>query len=299
MGGPGAAARRLDAFFTNLNDGFSSQYAFLGNEPNLNAPWLYDWLGEPYRAQEVLRRALNQLYPDNAGGFPGNDDLGTMSAWYVLTGLGMYPEIPGTDVLALSSPAFRDITLHLAGGDVRLRAPQAAPNAPYIRSLELNGRAYDRPWLRWSDLTSGATLAYVVGTSPNRAWGAASAAAPPSFGPTSAQGCGTVPGASHAALLGLPARQCVSRRRLTIHLHPIPGQRLRSVTVAVNGKRVRTVRDGRWRAPISLAGLPSGRFRITVTGVTTSGRRLTVTRHYRTCQPARVQRELASRPRRR
>jgi hypothetical protein len=243
----------------------------------------------------VLRRALVALYPDNPGGFPGNDDLGTMSAWYVFSTLGLYPEIPGTDVLALSSPLFRDVTLHLAGGDVHLHAPQAAPSASYIQSVELNGQAHDQPWLRLSDLAPGATLSYVLSASPNRAWGANPADAPPSFSPTDPSSCHAIGQASGPVVLGLPARPCVSRRRLTIHLHPGAGQRLRSVTVAVNGKPVRILHGSRSRVPINLAGLPRGRFRVTVTAVTTTGQRLTVTRHYRTCRPARVQRELAAR----
>ena len=192
MGGRSIATRRLDAFFTDLNDGTSSPYAFLGNEPNLNAPWLYDWLGEPYRTQQVLRRALTQLYPDTVGGFPGNDDLGTLSAWYVFSALGIYPALPGTDVLALATPIFSDVTLHLAVGDVRLRAPQAGPGAPYIQSLTVQGNAYSRPWIRLSELHAGTTLDYALSATPNPAWGAAPADAPPSFAPTAANGCASV-----------------------------------------------------------------------------------------------------------
>jgi putative alpha-1,2-mannosidase len=180
---------RLDAFFTDLNDGPSSRYAFLGNEPNLNSPWLYDWLGEPYRTQQVLRRALMQLYPDIVGGFPGNDDLGTMSAWYVFAALGMYPEIPGTDVLALATPAFRDVTLHLPHGEVRLRAPRAGSGAPYVHGLTVDGRSWSRPWIRLSRLRAGTTLRYRLSPSPSGAWGAGPHDGPPSFAPTGKNGC--------------------------------------------------------------------------------------------------------------
>lgn len=186
IGGRRVASRRLDTFFTDLNDGPNSRYAFLGNEPNLNSPWLYDWLGEPYRAQLVLRRTLTQLYPDTVGGFPGNDDLGTMSAWYVFAALGMYPEIPGTDVIALATPIFSDITLHLPGGDIRLRAPRAGP---YIDRLTINGHLWRQPWITLSRLHGGATLRYRLSGAPNSAWGAAPQNAPPSFEPHGAKGC--------------------------------------------------------------------------------------------------------------
>jgi predicted alpha-1,2-mannosidase len=189
LGGRAVAATRLRAYFTDLNDGPSSRYAFLGNEPGLNSPWLYDWLGEPYRAQQVLRRALQQLYPDTNGGFPGNDDLGTMSAWYVFAALGMYPEIPGTDVLALATPVFSDVTLELPTGNVSLRAPRAGPRAPYVYSLTVDGRRWNRPWIRLAQLHAGTTLHYRLSRRPNAAWGAALRDAPPSFAPTSERGC--------------------------------------------------------------------------------------------------------------
>ena len=153
---------------------------------------LYDWLGKPYRTQQVVRRALTQLYPDTVGGFPGNDDLGTLSAWYVFSALGIYPAVPGTDVLALATPIFRDVTLHLAAGDVRLRAPQAGPGAPYIQSLTVQGNAYSRAWIRLSELHAGTTLDYALSATPNPAWGAAPADVPPSFAPSAASGCASV-----------------------------------------------------------------------------------------------------------
>src|SRR5207244_9782502 len=100
----------------------SSPHAFLGNEPNSNAPWLYDWVGQPWKTQEIMRRAILGLFKSSAGGYPGNDDLGQMSAWYVFGALGLYPAVPGTDVLALGSPLFRRATVHLRGGDLAVIA---------------------------------------------------------------------------------------------------------------------------------------------------------------------------------
>ena len=94
LGGQGAAATRLDAFLRKLNadhGGTHTDHALLGNEPNLNTPWLYDWLGQPYRTQAAVRRATARLYGPAPDGYPGNDDLGTLSSWYVLGALGLYP----------------------------------------------------------------------------------------------------------------------------------------------------------------------------------------------------------------
>jgi putative alpha-1,2-mannosidase len=99
--------------------------------------------------------------------------------------------VPGSDVLAVGSPLFPRATLHLANGDVRISARGAARDAPYVQRLAVNGRRHAKPWLRWADVAHGGTLAFALGQKPNRRWGSAPAAAPPSFGPTAATACGT------------------------------------------------------------------------------------------------------------
>ena len=177
LGGRAAVSKRLDGFFTKLNAGPSSPYAFLGNEPTLQTPYLYDWTGEPWKAASVLRRAMLTLYSPGPGGLPGNDDLGTMSAWWVLGALGLYPAVPGTDVLALSTPMFPHAVLHLQHGDVRIDAP-GAPAKMFVAHLAVNGAAYDRTWLPARTLLNGAQLSYSLSRRPVRGW--ASNAAPPS-----------------------------------------------------------------------------------------------------------------------
>jgi predicted alpha-1,2-mannosidase len=181
MGGRDTAAKRLDAFFAKLNAGPNADHAFLGNEPTLGTPWLYAWLGQPYKTQRIVREALRTLYSASPGGYPGNDDLGTMSAWYVLASLGLYPAIPGSDTLLLNSPSFRRARLQLAGGILDIRAPGASDANAYVRRIELRGRSVPRPWLRWNDLARGGTLRFRLVTEPDPTWGALSSDAPPSF----------------------------------------------------------------------------------------------------------------------
>jgi predicted alpha-1,2-mannosidase len=202
MGGPDAARARLDAHMASLNAGPKSAQAFLGNEVSLWAPWLYTWMGQPHRTQELVRRALLKLFYDPAGtkdgtgkrkgkrkdkgsaaalsprSFPGNDDLGQMSSWYLFAALGFYPAIPGTDVLVLGSPLFRKATLQVPGGQVVIEAPAASRKRPYVRSLTLDGGAVDQPWLPFSELADGGRLEFALGADPNP-W--ASGASPPSF----------------------------------------------------------------------------------------------------------------------
>jgi predicted alpha-1,2-mannosidase len=204
VGGRAKAVNRLDGFLRALNGGpgaTHADHALLGNEPNLNVPWLYDWLRQPFKTQAAVRRAL-RLYRPSPDGYPGNDDLGALSSWYVLGALGLYPEVPGVDVLAIGSPLFRRAVVRLPGGrKLRLLAsasrripsrgrsrggrravPLAPSQAPYIQGMRIDGHPYGRPWTTFCALARGATLAYRLGAQPNRAWGASAAVLPPSFG---------------------------------------------------------------------------------------------------------------------
>jgi predicted alpha-1,2-mannosidase len=206
MGGRDRAAARLDGFLRELNGGpggTHTDHALLGNEPTLQTPWLYDWMGRPYRTQAAVRRALLTLYDTEPDGYPGNDDLGTLSAWYVFGALGIYPEVPGVGVLALGSPLFgraeirlphrrralilataRKLTTTRGGGKSHRQVSALSPAAaPYVQSLRLNGRPYGQPWTTYCALARGATLSFRLGQHPDRRWGAAAAAVPPSFGP--------------------------------------------------------------------------------------------------------------------
>jgi predicted alpha-1,2-mannosidase len=189
LGGRSATTDRLDVFFTDLNAGPTSPFAFLSNEPNALTPWIYDWLGAPHKTQDLVRRALLTLFDDSPAGYAGNDDVGQMSAWYVLGALGLYPLIPGDDVLALASPLFRKTEIHLPGGTVTISAPNARSGRPYLRSLTINAAPVNRPWIRFSDIAAGATLTYDLAPTPDLAWGSANGDAPPSFAATDLASC--------------------------------------------------------------------------------------------------------------
>ena len=181
MGGSATAARRLDAFLSALNAGPSANQAYLGNEPTLETPWEYDWLGEPYRTQAVVRDALLRLYNTSPGGFPGNDDLGEMSSWWVLGALGLYPEIPGSGVLALGSPLFPEAAVRLGSHTLRIDASGAGDRSPYVHSMSVDGQGWDRPWLAVSQIERGGRLRFVLGADPDPGWGASRGEAPPSY----------------------------------------------------------------------------------------------------------------------
>lgn len=177
MGGREAAAARLDEFFSELNGGPTSPHAYLGNEPTLFTPWLYAWVGEPDKTGPIVHEALLGLYDDAPTGLPGNDDLGTMSAWWVLAALGLMPAIPGTDTLLLSAPLFERATLSLPGGDLVI---SRSGSGDRVQSLRLDDASLDRAWVSYADLAAGGRLDYVVGSAAS-AWGRDPQQAPPSY----------------------------------------------------------------------------------------------------------------------
>ncbi|MCS0602232.1 GH92 family glycosyl hydrolase [Streptomyces sp. LP11] len=185
LGGTGKALDRLDDFFHTADGGwaFTGQggtKSELDNEPSINVPYLYDYAGAPYKTQETVRAAMRQLWTTEPGGIPGNDDLGAMSAWYVFSALGMYPQVPSRAELVLASPLFERVEIHRPrGNDISIRAAGAAADAPYVQALKVNGRSSDRAWLPASFVRDGGRLDYTLSTTPDRTWGADSP--PPSF----------------------------------------------------------------------------------------------------------------------
>jgi predicted alpha-1,2-mannosidase len=191
LGGRSATTQRLDEFFTELNAGPEAPFAFLGNEPNAMTPWIYDWLGQPFRTQELVRRAILALYNDSPSGYPGNDDAGQMSAWYLFGALGFYPAIPGTDVLALGSPLFPEVSLQLPGGTLTIVSNMAKRDHPYVQRLTVNGVEHTRPWIRFRDVRNGGNLVFDLAVSPDATWGSQPDDSPPSFGPDQTDNCTT------------------------------------------------------------------------------------------------------------
>ena len=198
IGGQRVALRRLDRFFsTALNSplapavpaaqqvsGFFGVY-FVGNqytsvnEPDLWAPWFYDWYGQPWKAQKVARAEM-AAYNQTPEGLPGNDDAGEMSAWYVLAALGLYHTTPGVPAWALSSPAFPRLASRVGGRRLVIQAPGSSSARPYVHGLGLDGSAVTRPYLTTCQLERARVLSYALGAAPDRSWGSSPAGAPPS-----------------------------------------------------------------------------------------------------------------------
>ncbi|WP_406235689.1 GH92 family glycosyl hydrolase [Isoptericola jiangsuensis] len=186
LGGREASIARLDAFFRTPDGAWAVTksgplHAELDNEPSIAAPWLYNFLGQPWKTQETVRQAMRQIWTNTPEGMPGNDDLGQMSSWYVWSALGLYPVYPGRADLVIGSPLFTEAVITRPGAKIVVRARGAAMDAPYVQSLQVDGKASNASWLPASFVQRGGTLDFELGSTKNEQWGAQDV--PPSHGP--------------------------------------------------------------------------------------------------------------------
>lgn len=177
LGGREKLAARLDALFTAPSQtkgrdqadisGMIGQYAH-GNEPSHNVAYLYDFVGQPWKAQERVRQILDTLYSDQPDGLCGNEDCGQMSAWYVLSALGFYPVCPGRPEYAVGSPLFAVATLHLDSG--RSFTIRVAGRGSYVRGATLAGDVLKSPILPHAAIVGGGELSFEMSSQPST-WG--------------------------------------------------------------------------------------------------------------------------------
>ncbi|MFJ9780626.1 GH92 family glycosyl hydrolase [Amycolatopsis sp. NPDC101161] len=172
MGGKPTAVTRLDGFFHDasgnwqLKGGGPLKYDPT-NEPDIHAPWLYNELGQPWKTQETVRQLVYSVYGTGPSGLPGNDDLGTMSAWYVFAALGIYPRTPGTGELLLSSPLFPGAVIRPAGGaPIRITT---SGSGKYVQDVRRDGRP-QRDWKVDGSFLRGGSLDFRLSETPTT-WG--------------------------------------------------------------------------------------------------------------------------------
>jgi hypothetical protein len=179
MGGPAIAAQRLDGFFHDsagnwaVGGGSALRYDPT-NEPGLHAPWLYNALGQPWKTQATVREIVDTVYGTGPSGLPGNDDLGTMSAWYVFGAIGIFPQVAGRAELLLASPLFPTVHIERDNGvDLVINAPDTSDTNQYVQSVRLDGRPYAKSWLPESFIRGGGTVTVGLGPVANVHWGTA------------------------------------------------------------------------------------------------------------------------------
>ncbi|PYD47713.1 GH92 family glycosyl hydrolase [Novacetimonas pomaceti] len=201
-GGRAGLARKLDELFRTpgayhvgaygsvihemreLHDVRMGQYGH-GNQPAHHILYMYDVAGQPWKAQDHLREAMDRLYEGTeiGQGYPGDEDNGEMSAWWLFSAAGFYPLQMGTATYAIGAPHFSRMVIALGGGrSLTILAPGVSDQNRYIQSVRLNGHPIDRTWISHADIMAGGVLEFTMGPRPSR-WGTAVSAAPPSLTP--------------------------------------------------------------------------------------------------------------------
>ncbi|MGM9775452.1 MAG: GH92 family glycosyl hydrolase [Candidatus Coprenecus sp.] len=145
--------------------GLIGQYAH-GNEPSHHMAYLYSYAGKPWKGYERVREILTELYTDTPDGLCGNDDCGQMSAWYVMSAIGLYPVTPGSDCFVFAAPLFSQVRINLEDGSVFVIKSDNKKNK-YIKGATLNGREYEKGYIRFSDIISGGELSFRTSGKPD------------------------------------------------------------------------------------------------------------------------------------
>lgn len=153
-----------------------------GNQPIQHMIYLYNYSGEPWKAQYWVREVMNRMYNANPDGYCGDEDNGQTSAWYVFSALGFYPVCPGSGEYVLGAPLFKSAKLNLENGKVvEINAPLNSDKNRYIKDLKVNGISYDKNYLTHDRLMKGGRLIFDMDAEPNEGRGVTQASRPYSF----------------------------------------------------------------------------------------------------------------------
>jgi predicted alpha-1,2-mannosidase len=181
LGGEEIFVHRLDSLFiipSELNEGASpdisgliGQYA-QGNEPSHHTVYLYAYAGQQWKTAEKIRYILEHHYTDQPDGIIGNEDCGQMSAWYIFSSLGFYPVNPSNSAYVFGSPLHEEATINLSNGrKFTVKSVNNSKDNIYIQSVSLNGKPYEKSFITHGDIMKGGVLEFVMGSSPNKAFG--------------------------------------------------------------------------------------------------------------------------------
>ena len=195
MGGRDKVEQRLDQLFVEQYD--VSKFHFLGqfpdstgligqfvtgNEPSFHIPYLYNFVGAPWKTQRRIRDIMKIWFDDTPLGICGDEDGGAMSAWHVFNSIGIFPVCPGEPSYAIGSPVFESIVIDLGDGKTfTIRADNSNTQNKYIQSATLNGKYHNKPWIDHSAIGVGGELVLEMGPRPNKEWGNEIGDAPPSM----------------------------------------------------------------------------------------------------------------------
>lgn len=176
MGGNDNFEKKLDGLFTALAQttgreqaditGLIGQYAH-GNEPSHHMAYLYNYIAKPSKTQAMVHKIVSEFYKPEPDGLIGNEDCGQMSAWYVLSALGIYEVTPGSNMYMIGTPLFSKTKVHLENGKAfTIQANNISASNYFIQSTELNGAKYLEDWISYADIEQGATIKFAMASTP-------------------------------------------------------------------------------------------------------------------------------------
>ena len=191
FGGRKPFVAKLDELFTTASTlpedappdiaGLVGQYAH-GNEPSHHIAYLYVYAGVPHKTQSRARSLMETMYSPNPDGMQGNEDVGQMSAWFLLSSLGFYPVDAVSGNYILGSPLFESASVDLGGGNkLEIEVKRSDPSHAYIQAFALNGRPQHKAWFNHREIAQGGRLSFEMGPEPNLEFGAAPEVVPPSL----------------------------------------------------------------------------------------------------------------------
>jgi len=168
-------------FMLRIDSALARDSIVFDNEPVLHVPYLFNYAQKPYETQKWVRSIMLTHYTESADGIPGNDDLGSMSSWYVFSAMGLFPVCPGRPVYDIGSPIFEKVTLHLKNGkNLIIKSENNGKDNVYIKSMLLNGLKYNKSWIAHSTLTEGAEISFTMDNVPEFSRAIDTSSIPPS-----------------------------------------------------------------------------------------------------------------------
>lgn len=170
-------------FYHQFGDhtGNVGQYS-MGNEPAMHIPYLYNYVGEPWRTQKRVRSLLKQWFRNDLMGIPGDEDGGGLTSFVVFSMMGFYPITPGLPMYVIGSPMFQKLQIKLTNGrQFEVICHNYSPENKFIQSARFNGKIWNKSWFTHDQLMSGGRLEFTMGKHPNKSWASSPSSIPPSF----------------------------------------------------------------------------------------------------------------------
>ena len=187
MGGDDRFLAHMVPFFEKTPRNFKwNEYYNHANEPVHQAVYMFPYAGTPWLTQKWARDVMNNAYGSGVKGLCGNEDVGQMSAWFLLSAMGFHPVSPASSIYIIGSPLFDEVSIRLdpkyyPGKSFKVVAHHNTDKNVYVQSVRLNGKALERAWITHKEIVSGGTLEFKMGPEPNTAWASAPEHRPPSI----------------------------------------------------------------------------------------------------------------------